>query len=53
MGVATTRQLGPEEIAKAQKMCKFAVSALDYEDVTGAIEYLNKSLHLLKTGKEL
>ena len=45
-------QLGPHEITKAQKMCKFASSALEYEDVQGAIEYLEKAMKLLKTGKE-
>lgn len=45
--------LGPDEMAKAQKYCKFAASALDYDDGTGAIEYLNKALNLLTTGKEL
>ena len=45
-------QLGPHEITKAQKLCKFASSALEYEDVQGAIEYLGKAMKLLKTGKE-
>ena len=44
--------LGPDEIAKAQKFCKFASSSLDYDDITGAIEFLSKALNLLKTGKE-
>lgn len=44
--------LGPAEIAKAQKLCKFASSALDYEDVQGAIEYLGKAMNLLTTGRE-
>ncbi len=43
-GVAS---LGPEEIAKAQKLFKFASSALDYEDVDGAVDYLQKALKLL------
>ena len=45
-------QLGTHEIAKAQKFCKFASSALEYEDVQGAIEYLGKAMKLLQTGKE-
>ena len=44
--------LGPAEIAKAQKLCKFASSALDYEDIQGAIEYLGKAMNLLTTGRE-
>ena len=50
---ATTRvQLGPHEITSAQKLCRFASSALEYEDVQGAMEYLEKAMRLLKTGKE-
>lgn len=45
-------QLGPHEITRAQKLCKFASSALEYEDVQGAIEYMEKAMKLLKTGKE-
>ncbi len=44
--------VGPGETAKAQKYCKFASSAMDYDDVEGAIDYLSKALNLLKTGKE-
>ena len=36
---------------QAEKLCKFAASALQYEDVSGAIENLEKCLRLLKTGK--
>ena len=46
-------KVGPEQVAQAQKYCKYASSALDYDDSEGAIEYLGKALHLLKTGKEL
>ncbi|XP_045472105.1 vacuolar protein sorting-associated protein VTA1 homolog [Harmonia axyridis] len=45
--------LPPDKIKKAQKFCKFAESALDYEDYKSAIENLNKALHLIKTGEEL
>ena len=45
-------QLGAQQINKAQKLCKFASSALEYEDVQGAIEYLGKAMKLLQTGKE-
>ena len=45
-------QLGPQEIGKAQKLCKFAGSALEYDDVAGAIDYLAKAMKLLQTGKE-
>ncbi len=45
-------QLTSTETSKAQKYCKFASSALEYEDVEGAVEYLTKAVNLLKTGKE-
>lgn len=45
-------ELGPAEIARAQKLCKHASSALDYEDVQGAIEILCKATRLLQTGRE-
>lgn len=41
-----------EEILKAQKYCKFATSALNYEDINTAIEFLEKSLRLLQTGQD-
>ncbi|CAI8011391.1 Vacuolar protein sorting-associated protein VTA1 homolog [Geodia barretti] len=40
--------LSPEVISEAQKKCKFASSALDYDDVVGAIEYLTEALRLLQ-----
>lgn len=41
-----------EQVARAQKLAKFAVSSLDYDDVLGAVEMLQKSLRVLQTGKE-
>lgn len=40
------------DISRAQKLCKFASSALDYQDVVGAVDFLQKAINLLKTGKE-
>jgi vacuolar protein sorting-associated protein VTA1 len=40
-----------EAVIHAQKYCKYAQSALQYEDVPTAIENLEKCLALLKTGK--
>lgn len=37
---------------KASKNAKFAVSSLTYDDVPGAISFLQKSLRLLQTGQE-
>ena len=45
-------RLKAEDFTKAMKLCKFASSALQYEDAKTAIENLNKALRLLTTGKE-
>ncbi|XP_023016545.1 vesicle trafficking 1 [Leptinotarsa decemlineata] len=42
----------PEQIQKAQKFCKFATSALNYDDVKNALDYLHKAMNLLEQGKE-
>lgn len=42
----------PEDFTRAQKYCKYAGSALQYEDVGTAIQNLQKALKLLTTGKE-
>ncbi|XP_076011103.1 vacuolar protein sorting-associated protein VTA1 homolog [Genypterus blacodes] len=44
--------LTAEDFTKAQKYCKYAGSALQYEDVTTAVQNLQKALKLLTTGKE-
>uniref|UniRef100_A0A8C6NKI8 Vacuolar protein sorting-associated protein VTA1 homolog n=1 Tax=Nothobranchius furzeri TaxID=105023 RepID=A0A8C6NKI8_NOTFU len=44
--------LTPEDFTRAQKFCKYAGSALQYEDVGTAIQNLQKALKLLTTGKE-
>ncbi|XP_075059668.1 vacuolar protein sorting-associated protein VTA1 homolog [Mixophyes fleayi] len=44
--------LTPEDFAKAQKYCKYAGSALQYEDVNTAVQNLQKALMLLTTGRE-
>ena len=52
--VPSTRSsdLSPEQLERVTKLCKFAISSLDYEDKNGAIDNLTKALNLLKTGKE-
>jgi vacuolar protein sorting-associated protein VTA1 homolog len=40
-------------LLQAQKYCKWAGSALQYEDVTTAVRNLEKALHLLNTGTEI
>jgi len=41
----------PEMIAQVQKHCKFAISALNYEDLPTAIDNMEKGLKLLKSVK--
>lgn len=45
-------QLTPDQIAKAQKYCKWASSALNYDDVKTAINNLRNALELLQTGRD-
>lgn len=42
----------PDQMITAQKYCKYAGSALNYDDVKTAIENLQKALKLLSTGSE-
>jgi len=46
------KPLAAEDLVKAQKLCKFAGSALQYEDIPTAITNLQKALSLLTTGNE-
>ena len=48
-GVAS---LSIEQTARVQKLCKYAISALDYQDTPTAIENLVKALHMCHTGQE-
>ncbi|KAL4232477.1 Vacuolar protein sorting-associated protein vta1 [Mactra antiquata] len=45
-------QLTPVQYQKAMKYCKYASSALQYEDSPTAIDNLTKALTLLTTGKD-
>uniref|UniRef100_A0A182NH60 Vta1/callose synthase N-terminal domain-containing protein n=1 Tax=Anopheles dirus TaxID=7168 RepID=A0A182NH60_9DIPT len=45
-------QLRPEQITKAQKYCRWAESALNYEDLKTSIDNLQKALRLLQTGQD-
>jgi len=44
--------LSVEQVAKVQKLIKWASSALDYDDVATSVMNLQKALHLLTTGQE-
>ncbi|XP_037040315.1 vacuolar protein sorting-associated protein VTA1 homolog [Bradysia coprophila] len=48
----TNVQLTGDQMIKAQKYCKWAGSALTYDDVKAAIENLQKALRLLQTGED-
>lgn len=43
--------LTAEDILKGQKYCKFATSALQYDDIQTAVANLEKALRLLKSGQ--
>lgn len=45
-------QLSPDQVAKAQKYCKWASSALNYDDIKTAINNLRNALELLQTGRD-
>lgn len=47
-----SRKISAELIMKAQKYCKYAGSALTYDDVTTAIDNLQKALRVLTTGQD-
>ncbi|ESO09762.1 hypothetical protein HELRODRAFT_186287 [Helobdella robusta] len=49
---ATNFQPKHEDFSKAMKFCKFANSALQYEDAPTAILNLTKALNIMKTGSE-
>ena len=48
---SSNTSLPPDALQKAQKCCKFATSALQYEDIPTAIANLEQCLRILKTGK--
>uniref|UniRef100_T1HAM6 Vacuolar protein n=1 Tax=Rhodnius prolixus TaxID=13249 RepID=T1HAM6_RHOPR len=52
MATVTGVKLDPSQVTKAQKYCKFAASALNYDDVGDAVNYLHKALRLLETGQD-
>ena len=45
--------LNLEQMTKAQKLIKWAGSALNYDDVPTTVMNLRKALHLLTTGQEM
>nr|SVE76102.1 EOG090X0GPB [Daphnia hispanica] len=49
---STSVLVTPEQIVQAQKHCKYASSALTYEDVPTAIDNLQKALRVLQMGHQ-
>lgn len=45
--------LKPEDLIQSQKYCKFANSALQYDDIPTAVKNLEKALKLLSTGEHI
>ncbi len=52
LAAPTSSTLTQEQTSKAQKYCKYAASALDYDDKAAAIDNLQKALRLLETGQD-
>ena len=48
---SASHSVTPEQMAQAQKFCKYASSALTYEDIPTAVDNLQKALRLLQTGQ--
>ena len=44
-------ELSAKDYEQATKLCKYAISAMQYEDANTAIDNLTKALRLLSTGK--
>ena len=51
-GAVAAPGLSMDQMSRAQKLCKFAISALDYQDTSTAVDNLTKALTLLQTGRE-
>ena len=44
--------MDPQDVSRVQKLCKFASSSLDYDDIDAAIKNLTKALDLLHKSKQ-
>ena len=44
--------MDPQDVSRVQKLCKFASSSLDYDDIDAAIKNLTEALHLLHKSKQ-
>lgn len=46
------QQLGPSEIERLQKLCRFAGSALNYQDFKTTLDNLQRAINLIRCGRE-
>ena len=44
--------MDPQDVSRVQKLCKFASSSLDYDDIDAAIKNLTEALDLLHKSKQ-
>ena len=44
--------MDPQDVSRVQKLCKFASSSLDYDDIDAAIKNLTEALDLLYKSKQ-
>lgn len=49
---STSPAMDPQEVTRVQKLCKFASSAMDYEDIDTAIKNLTEALGILHAKKQ-
>jgi len=49
---APSAGLQPQDVSRVQKLCKFASSALDYDDADTAIKNLTEALEILKSNQK-
>jgi len=49
---STGASMDPQDVSRVQKLCKFASSSLDYDDIDAAIKNLSEALDLLHKSKQ-
>ena len=49
---STGASMDPQDVSRVQKLCKFASSSLDYDDIDAAIKNLTEALDLLHKSKQ-
>jgi len=49
---ASSSSMDPQDVTRVQKLCKFAASSLDYDDIDAAINNLTEALDLLHRSRQ-